>query len=107
MAKACFAGRLQLESVHHPDFSPLLFPSHANLPPLVMQICGLDPLRDEAFLYQKILEKEGIKTKGYVYVPPHLWACARRKRPALYTGIPAYLMPSIYNSLNSKLQRSS
>ncbi|THH13373.1 hypothetical protein EW146_g6827 [Bondarzewia mesenterica] len=50
-----------------PDFSPLLAASHANLPPLCMQVCGLDPLRDEGILYEKVLRESGVKTKLHVY----------------------------------------
>ena len=60
-----------------PNFSPILFPSNTNLPPLVVLIAGLDPLRDENFLYQKLLEKEGIKMKAFAYVSPNMYACAQ------------------------------
>ncbi|KAJ7624734.1 Alpha/Beta hydrolase protein [Roridomyces roridus] len=50
-----------------PDVSPFLHPVHAGLPPAVLQICGLDPLRDEALLYGKILKKEGVKTRVHTY----------------------------------------
>ncbi|TFY78747.1 hypothetical protein EWM64_g5269 [Hericium alpestre] len=45
------------------SFSPLLAASHAHLPPAVIQVCGLDPLRDEGFLYERILREAGTKTK--------------------------------------------
>lgn len=50
-------------------FSPLLWPTgHKNLPPSYFQVSGLDPLRDEALLFEEILrEEEGIKTKVDVY----------------------------------------
>lgn len=44
------------------EISPLLL-SHENLPPAYIQICGLDPLRDEALLYERLLREDGIKTK--------------------------------------------
>ncbi|ETW74934.1 Esterase/lipase/thioesterase, partial [Heterobasidion irregulare TC 32-1] len=50
-----------------PYFSPLLAPSHAGLPPACLQICGLDPLRDESFLFEKLLREQGVKTKLHVY----------------------------------------
>ncbi|KAJ7624738.1 Alpha/Beta hydrolase protein [Roridomyces roridus] len=50
-----------------PDVSPLLNPVHDGLPPAVLQICGLDPLRDENLLYGKILQKEGVKTRVHIY----------------------------------------
>ncbi|KAJ7650814.1 Alpha/Beta hydrolase protein [Roridomyces roridus] len=50
-----------------PEISPLLSPSHSGLPPAVIQICGLDPLRDEGLLYDKLLKEEGVKTRMTVY----------------------------------------
>ncbi|KAI9842752.1 MAG: hypothetical protein M1837_006935 [Sclerophora amabilis] len=46
-------------------FTPFLWPSgHSDLPPTYFQICGMDPLRDEGFLYDKVLREEaGVKTK--------------------------------------------
>ncbi|KZT18845.1 hypothetical protein NEOLEDRAFT_1079198 [Neolentinus lepideus HHB14362 ss-1] len=49
-----------------PDFSVLLA-AHDGLPPLYLQICGMDPLRDESFLYEKLLRDRGIKTNLDVY----------------------------------------
>ncbi|EIM80570.1 Alpha/beta hydrolase fold-3 [Stereum hirsutum FP-91666 SS1] len=50
-----------------PNFSPILFTSHSNLPPMVIMICGLDALRDEEFLYERVLREAGVKTKTYMY----------------------------------------
>lgn len=52
-----------------PLFSPLLFDTgHHDLPPSCFQICGQDPLRDEALIFERIMrEDEGIPTKVYVY----------------------------------------
>ncbi|KAL6308619.1 alpha/beta hydrolase fold-domain-containing protein [Sparassis latifolia] len=44
-------------------FSVLLQPSHAGIPPLYVQINGLDPLRDEGLLYAKLVEEAGVKTR--------------------------------------------
>ena len=49
-----------------PDFSPLLASEHAGLPPLWMQVAGMDPLRDEALLYEKVLRTSGVQTKLHV-----------------------------------------
>ncbi|KAJ7623551.1 alpha/beta hydrolase fold-domain-containing protein [Roridomyces roridus] len=51
----------------NPEVSPLLYKSHAGLPPTVLQICGMDLLRDEAILYNKLLQEEGVKTKMTLY----------------------------------------
>jgi len=70
-AESFFAGRLDVDPVNHPDFSPLLISSHANLPPLVVQICGLDTLRDEHSLPEDPKEG-GHQNEEYVYVLFHL-----------------------------------
>ena len=41
---------------------------HADLPPSAFQVCGADPLRDEALIFERILREEhGTKTKVYMY----------------------------------------
>ncbi|OCH92006.1 hypothetical protein OBBRIDRAFT_791755 [Obba rivulosa] len=50
-----------------PECSPLLYPSHKGLPPAFLQVCGTDPLRDEALLYERLLREDGVKTKLEVY----------------------------------------
>ncbi|KAJ7162684.1 Alpha/Beta hydrolase protein [Mycena crocata] len=47
------------------DVSPLLA-DHSGIPPAYIQICGLDPLRDEAFLYARMVES---KVDVYAGVP--------------------------------------
>ncbi|KAH8100057.1 Alpha/Beta hydrolase protein [Cristinia sonorae] len=54
-------------SPEDPTASPLLFPSHANLPPAFFQVAGLDLLRDEGLLYERVLREAGVKTKLHVY----------------------------------------
>ncbi|KAJ7732678.1 Alpha/Beta hydrolase protein [Mycena metata] len=61
----CF-GRLG-GSPTDPEISPLLYPSHKGLAPAVIQVCGMDPLRDEGLLYESLLKSEGVKTKLTVY----------------------------------------
>lgn len=50
-------------------FSSLLWEGgHANLPPSCFQICGQDPLRDEALIFERILREEhSTPTKIYMY----------------------------------------
>lgn len=59
-------------------FSPLIFKTgHAGLPPSYFQICGADPLRDEALIYERVLrEEEDLKTKVDVYpgLPHGFWS---------------------------------
>lgn len=47
---------------HHPDASPLLG-SFEGLPPIFVQVAGMDPLRDEGLLYEKLAQEAGIETK--------------------------------------------
>ncbi|KAF2087625.1 hypothetical protein K490DRAFT_41525 [Saccharata proteae CBS 121410] len=73
---ACFPGRKaeMLIDVYNPDrfsplFNPLLWPTgHRNLPPMCFQINGMDPLRDEGLIYERLLREEcGVKTKLSIY----------------------------------------
>lgn len=53
-------------------FVPFLYRSrpggHHGLPPAYFQVCGLDPLRDEALIYERVLREEvGVDTKLDVY----------------------------------------
>jgi acetyl esterase/lipase len=43
--------------------SPLLFPSHKNLPPTYFAIGGMDPWRDPGLLYEEKVREEGGKTR--------------------------------------------
>lgn len=68
------------EDTKNPLFSPLLFPTGTKgLPPSYFQVCGMDPLRDEALVFERIMrEEDGIKTKVDVYPgQPHgFWTIA-------------------------------
>lgn len=51
-----------------PRFSPMLHKNLKDLPPAFFQIGGLDPLRDEAILYERLLRADnGVATKIKVY----------------------------------------
>ncbi|EIW54925.1 uncharacterized protein TRAVEDRAFT_60292 [Trametes versicolor FP-101664 SS1] len=50
-----------------PRVSPLLAPSHARLPRAVVQVFGLDPLRDEGLLYARVLRDAGVEVYTNVY----------------------------------------
>ncbi|TFY77873.1 hypothetical protein EWM64_g6137 [Hericium alpestre] len=71
------SGVLDYNRLWNPDVTdiytfPLLHPNHAGLAPAVIQICGLDPLRDEGLLYERLLREAGVKTKLYTYAGvPH------------------------------------
>ncbi|KAJ8074461.1 hypothetical protein AAF712_009152 [Marasmius tenuissimus] len=59
-------------SLYKPDpkdtkFSPLLLDTHKGLPPAYFQICGLDPLRDEGLIYERVLREANVPTKYEVY----------------------------------------
>ena len=66
---------LTRESEHYqPDInSPLYAPfnhpdGHTGLPPIAFQVCGMDPLRDEALIYERVLREDfGVNTKLHVY----------------------------------------
>ncbi|OAP62023.1 hypothetical protein AYL99_04226 [Fonsecaea erecta] len=50
---------------------------HRGVAPALFQIDGMDPLRDEGLLYERVLSEEcGVKTKTYVYPgqPHYHWA---------------------------------
>ncbi|KAK9784539.1 putative Esterase/lipase/thioesterase [Seiridium cardinale] len=64
----------------------LLNDSHAGLPRRAyFQICGLDPLRDEGFLWEKLLQKHsGARSKVHVYsgLPHGFWRFTQIKASA-------------------------
>ncbi|KAK7050682.1 hypothetical protein R3P38DRAFT_3256610 [Favolaschia claudopus] len=51
---------------YYTNFSPL-FGDLAGLPPTQIGICGLDPLRDEGLLYERLLRENGVTTRLHVY----------------------------------------
>lgn len=51
-----------------PRFSPALHPNLKGLPPAFFQLAGLDPLRDEALIYERLLREENnTPTKLTIY----------------------------------------
>ncbi|KIW03884.1 uncharacterized protein PV09_05177 [Verruconis gallopava] len=46
-----------------------------NLPPTTFWICGMDPLRDDGIVYERVLKENGTKTKTYMYpgFPHSFW----------------------------------
>ncbi|KAK4995313.1 hypothetical protein LTR28_000568, partial [Elasticomyces elasticus] len=58
--------------------SPFNWPTgHARLPPTHFQICGLDPLRDEALLLERVMRRrDGVSTRLDVYpgLPHAFWS---------------------------------
>lgn len=58
--------------MNNPLFVPFLYRNapggHKGLPPAYFQVCGLDPLRDEALIYERILREEaGVRTRLDLY----------------------------------------
>lgn len=67
---------------YKPDItSPLMVPfnhpnGHAGIPPTYIQVCGLDGLRDENLIYERVLREEySIPTRLDFYpgLPHHFW----------------------------------
>ncbi len=55
------------EAAHEPRFVPFLY-DHSSLPPAYLQVCGIDPLRDEGLLYERVLREEaGVVTRLDLY----------------------------------------
>ena len=58
-----------------PMYTPFLFESHAGLPPMYVQACGLDPFRDGCLIYIRLLGKVGVKNRLDLYdgLPHSFW----------------------------------
>jgi acetyl esterase/lipase len=59
--------------VRSADFSPSNHPTpHTGIPPVHIQVCGADLLRDDGLIYEQVLRYFGVKTKLVVYLGvPH------------------------------------
>lgn len=55
------------EGSTNPLFSPLIHPNMKDLPPCFLQVGGLDPLRDEAIIWDRVLKENGGKSRLKVY----------------------------------------
>lgn len=72
-----------------PRVSPLLAPSHARLPRAVVQVFGLDPLRDEGLLYARVLRDAGVEVYTNVYALSSCTSCVMLTlRRCRYPGCP-------------------
>ena len=63
---------MSLVDFHSPLVVPWLYREkengHTGLPPAYFQVCGLDPLRDEGLIYERVLREEaGVKTRLDLY----------------------------------------
>lgn len=76
-------GLLTSAGTYKPDINSHLYNLFAppinfsGLPPTVFQVAGMDPLRDEALLYERLLREEhGTKTQLYMYqgLPHGFWS---------------------------------
>ncbi|KAJ4190476.1 hypothetical protein NW767_011302 [Fusarium falciforme] len=63
-----YVYRVYRPDIRSPDFSPFNSPNpHTGLPPVYIQVCGQDPLRDDGLVYERVLREHGVKTRLDAY----------------------------------------
>lgn len=71
-----FIGAYKPDVKSHLAYPLLHADGHNNLPPAYIQVAGLDPARDDGFIYDRVLRGAGGKTRLDVYpgLPHAFWA---------------------------------
>ncbi|KAI8665304.1 Abhydrolase-3 domain-containing protein [Fusarium sp. Ph1] len=63
-----YVYRVYRPDIRSSDFSPFNSPNpHTGLPPVYIQVCGQDPLRDDGLVYERVLREHGVKTRLDAY----------------------------------------
>ena len=87
------------EDILHPYMSPLLADNHSNLPPTLVQVASLDPLRDEGIEYAEKLKAAGNKVQltNYQGLTHSFFAMPglSRRCAAAYDEIAAFLRDTV------------
>ncbi|KAL4797733.1 Alpha/Beta hydrolase protein [Aspergillus venezuelensis] len=66
-----------LGAEHTVDYCPFVdISSFKGMPKSYIQVCGMDPLRDDGIIYEKVLREHGVDTRfdAYKGVPHAVWA---------------------------------
>ncbi|KAF8500655.1 alpha/beta hydrolase fold-domain-containing protein [Hysterangium stoloniferum] len=77
--RKCWDAYHGLHDASNPEVSPILASPFGGLPPTYFQINGIDPLRDESFLYDRLLREAGVAPKStYILEFPMGFMCLHR-----------------------------